>query len=485
MTEVVTPAIVDPVEYLQSVQHQRPPLPVGEVSWEEIMAFVGEVPEDTSEPGYAWERLPRWLAELEDTYRRTEGPITIINVCSSVPLYEGLLRAIHFKRAGERASDLLADLSQQTPDQATEPLLRDIHQTVNANRQLRGLASSALQAALYTMNMFDLADGNTKLSLERLSSRLYYLLSKQQDIFTVDRSGNDMESRWQIKHQVEPQDATYASLLSEVNFRTPEAIAAGERMKASGPNPTDIATAKQKLPVGEYGADLYMKWQAAQLAAVIAGNSRYRPARFLSVDYADPVEIARSSLVNMPESTRNMQLFGHAIMSLQDRFQHIQADILDPLNVPDNSATLITSFDGWPYYNSFDQTTPQLERDQMADIATEVVYGWYKKLAYGGKIVIFPWALQGDHTVTEPVLDQATNCLSLLVGHGVQESSFHIANLLDYMSEADQRIAETSSPVFKTSASRIKVLIIEKPAASLVKHHADRLHKRVSTMRIK
>jgi hypothetical protein len=95
---------INPETYLDNVLLWRPPLPVDRVDISDIeaLAAVG----DATEPGYAWERLPRWLAEIEATFKRADDvPVVHFDICSSLPLNVQMMRALEFKRSAERAND--------------------------------------------------------------------------------------------------------------------------------------------------------------------------------------------------------------------------------------------------------------------------------------------------------------------------------------------------------------------------------------------
>lgn len=458
--------------YLDEVLHYRPPLPIGQVGLNDIPELSAAAAGQATEPGYAWERLPRWLTEIEDAINRSDKAIVAVDMCSSVPLYAQLLRGLEFKRSYERAADLIAALSQTSPDNPNYPALREVHHSAQGKKDaLTGLLRSVVQTVLYTLNKYDMADGDTQMSQDRLSARITALLSEQIDIYRVDRDSGDQESRWQIKYWAERQSSSYANLLAQVGYRTPEAIDAGIRMQQEGFNEFDARQAAKRTPLGPEGAEAYIRWQSDTLASMIAGNNRYRPARFISLDFADPTEIARSSQLATPESTRQMQLFSHALRSLFDPNQHIRGNIMSPLDLPDDSVTLITCFDGWPFYNSV-EGLKQMQREQLVDQATEIIHGWYQKLAPGGKLVIFPWAIQDEVSLSTTLLDAVSERVSLLIGHEVSETKFHTANLRHHMSDSDRAIADTVSTIFTPGAMSTKGLIIQKPGRKLVNQHA-------------
>lgn len=490
MVKVEDNSPADLVFSLEDALLWRPPLPVGEADISDIIEQSLGI--EAKEPGYAWERLPRWIAEIEDTFKKSsEVPVVQLDLGSSLSLNVQMMRALEFKRCGERARDLVDELFSRTPDSepsdtwfghidyAVKHATAKNKGAVVGSKTLRNLLESAVQEVLYTRNSDDMVGGDE--SVKRLTDRYSSQLLTQSDTYHFERGGEDTESRWQIKARSQEEPCTYFEYISAVKCRSRAAIRAGKRMAVNGFNKDDMEIAQQKVAIGENLAAEYIYWQATVLASLTANNSRYRPARFISVDRTAPIDIALSSLVNTPQSTRNMNLFSHAIKSLFDPNQHIQADIFEPLPVPDNSVTLITCFDAWPFHSSFEGMTDE-EKQTAIFAAVETIYGWYKKLTYGGKIVIFPWETQDRNQNSRKILEEVTTQISLLIGHDYKESSFHVASLRELLSEADAVTATSLSDVFGTvDSNRIGSLIVEKPHKKLVDRHAKALGHRLLT----
>ncbi len=471
-------------EVLEDILRWRPPLPVGAIDLSQYrLALPSSEP---TEPGYAWERLPRWLTTIDDTFKKaSDVPVVHLDLCSSVPLYAQMMRALEFKRSSERARELVAAMYSDTAPQQFPMAheLVEVHTAASDNSirnktPLRRLLVSAVQRVLYTRNSGDMAQGDTEESHQLFADRLAAEIANQQVIYDCDVSGDDSESKWQLKFYEESQDANLLDMFSRLAIRTPDAWAAGLRMKHYGVNDEDRALAAERQPAGENLARDYIQWLANGLAAGIAGNERYRPARFISLDQSQPIDIASSSLQVTPESTRHMNMYSHALASLFDPNMHLVGDIFEPLPMPDNSVTLITCMDAWPFYSNFDGLSGE-EIDGAIYKATEIIGNWYDKLAYNGKMVIFPWSVEGGNPRDAAILRQTAAQLSLRFGHAVQPHLFHRGTLMEFLSEADRTTATELSPIFKGDVDDIYALIIEKPAKALVKQHAKSLGRRM------
>jgi hypothetical protein len=465
----------------------RPPLPVGtvDISWveEEAQGHTAE------HPGYAWERLPRWVAEIRDTYKKSEEmPVFHIDLGSSIPLYAQHMRALEFKRCDERAGEFIRRLKNDNPGHELGiPELTLLHKELftggKSSSLTQDLLRSVLQAVLYTRTLSDFAGDNTDELELTFSRRLQTGMREQTSLYLMDRTHTDIESNWSIKFHEVTQPQLYGELISAIGIATPESIEAGKRI-GSGMSidvDADRELAREKVAAGEHLAEIYLQWQAKKLATMIAEDPRLRPARFISTDMADPLEIAVSSVLTTPQSTRHLNLFSHAVRSLFDENLHLRHDLVQPLPVPDNSVSLITCFDAWPFYSTFEGLSDD-ELDIATDVAIEMIYGWYGKLAYGGKMVIFPWAAQERDERSQRILDTIRRWMSLLTGTPVGGSIFHEATLMSLMSESDQETAAQLSPIFgQGTEPEIEVFIIEKPNKLLVRQHRNRLPQRLAT----
>lgn len=446
--------------YLQDVLASRPPLPVGQADISEVRKAAQAL--EGGEPGYAWERLPRWLAELKGVFQVTEGPAFVaLDLCSSIPLYAQLLRADSFDRMHARASEMVGSLLASKPQ---DPDLKQAIHFIGRDPVARGLLQSAIQNILYTLCPEDLKEN------EGLTDRIKVKLRTQSQTYDQQsRSDANIEARWGFRYEATAHPLTYLDHLAEMPTLTTEARDARQRLRHNPSSLLDRELAKQTEPAGVELAEQVIKAQAQALSRLIGSQrQRFRPTRFLSMDMSEPRDIALSSVVATPASTQQLNMFSHAVRSLGNERQHLVGDIFQPLPLPDESLGLITCFDGWPFHFELDGYS-EAELSYFADQAVTVLEGWYQKLAFGGKIVIFPWSVINSSPQATATLRQVVVTLADHLHHGVKVATYSRNTLLDWMSASDQVTAQELSPIFKGENSDFDVLIIEKPHASLAR----------------
>jgi hypothetical protein len=484
-----------PDNYWEALLAWRPPMPVDYPSIMDLeIEAVGYIPQT---PGYSLvERLPRYQAAMEALFKLPSPiPRVALDLYCSVPLYPQANRGIELKRCAEGADELMSSLFKIMPvrgpqkeshghrsKESREHTLEDawfnhLHYAAARSEEARDLLHATIHHVLYTLNSYDMAGGNQREATRRLQARFMALFGAQIATYAFSETGDDIESRWQIKFHSQQQHATYQERIAYLPCRSPGAIRAGQRMEGHGYNPQDAELAKEKVYPGEVLAEKYIEWQAHTLARLIAeSGGHYQITRFASMDWADPREIALSSIKNLPRSIQNMNMFPHAIRSLFEP-HHIVQDLSKKLEVPDNSITLITAFDGWPFNTSLGGLTDQ-EVDDYCNEGANRIFGWYKKLTYGGKLVIFPWTIRGEDPRVRSVLDSIESQLSLRLGHGVRSDRFHPATLKEPMSVFERAIAENLSGIFN-GGQDVRTLIVEKPNRKFVDAHMQAYGKRM------
>ena len=445
----------------------KPPLPVGPVDIAPIVALGSEI--EPSEPGYAWERLPGWIAEVMGVYDNIGNrPIIGVDLCSSIPVYAQILRAHEFSRDGARAAELARSLfSDEVMPQLKTAGLAPISRELAKDRAAKALLGSAIQETLYTITA-PAAERKEKGLNEVLYSELLLRLLEQDVSYEEYHVGSDLH--FNTTHH--PQ--TYFEAVSAVRIPSADALAARARLATGRGWPSDrLLAQKATEPVGEERAFELIEWQAAHLTRTIAGNKRYRPARFFSFDAASPRDIAVSSLANTPQATQELDIYSHAVGNLFDRDQHIQGNVFEELPFPDESLALITCFDGWPFDFQLDESL-HTNHEDFGQVALEMLEGFYRKLSPGGKLVIFPW---GVHTqshlekkAAQRVMDGVVAEFARRVGHGVDKKVLHRETLHGWMSSADRETSELNSPVFNLDDDHFVALVVTKPKSSSLRN---------------
>ncbi len=480
----------DPETHIDEILHARPPIPSGRADLSELIKELEEL--SAGEPGYAWERLPAWLAKVSETYQSIpkDLPIVTLDIGSSVPLYAQLLRGKEFSRDGTRASELVAatfnnEAFEELRDY-DERLVPIAHQ-IARDEEARVLLIAAVQDCIYQITPEEAAgEARTNPLIEE--RMLEKLLSNWQSKYIRDTGGSDVESGWSLRFETIESELTYFERVAEAGITTTDAHRA-KLILAQEAELTDYHQAQLRLdgvngkiddyrelahqtkPAKAELAVKYIAWQAKFLANMIVGNPRYKPARHLSMDSTDPTQIAASALANTPETTQNLHMFSHAMVSLGDRHQHLQGNVFDKIPFPPNSIALITCFDAWPFHFQTDDRPGGEKEIYNAAVAT--LLELYDKLAYGGKIVIFPWATNksnySDRKADKRALEAALVEFSRHVGHGASRDLVATEVLKSWMSSSDEQTLETMSSIFTSKDTHLDVLVISKPTEKSAK----------------
>lgn len=457
-------------DYMATLLEWRTPLPVGsaDIDLSEI-----DFTDSATEPGYAWERLPRWLYEVKETYKSTDGPIICLDLCSSTPLYAQHLRTHQFVRDGDHAKRLVGqslDATLQNPKRpGWQEIFKPMSVALSKDTEARDLLAAALQECIYTIT-YDESSENSDDPITSFASRLFDKLLDQDYIFVNDDSYSDVESSWRLRIDKVIKHVSYIERIQKLQIPSELAIVARSILQDEPQDKEARQFAKDKKSINQMDALEFIAWQSINIAKLVVGNKTYRPSRYLSMDSANPTDIALSSIFNTPESTQKMNMFSHAINSLSRSYQHIQQNLFDELKFPDNSLTLITCIDGWPFHFQLDDEIHNHHED-FGEVAVNTLLGLYKKLNYGGKIIIFPWTVQSEshseHKAAERVLESAVDEFERRTKAGVYLRRLSRDTLMSWMSLSDRQTAEKLSPIFNSKGDRFNVLQITKPHKKL------------------
>jgi hypothetical protein len=462
-----------PEEYLNEVVNWRPSVPHGRADISELEERADGL--SPTAPGYAWERLPLWITKVSEAYQTADGPIIGVDLGSSTPMYAQYLRGVEFTRDGERAKELARDLFS---DEAFRLLrgengwMRPLAVATSRDYLGKALVESSIQETLYTLTANDLSAPDNKAA--ELARKLSERFSEQRYIYGHEKRGTHVEGSQGLRIMRGEARVSYFERLSNLRVPTTRALDARYRLARDNRSKEDRVLAKETQSAGEGVAERLIGWQARFIAHKMqADPRRYRPARFLSLDNLPPEEIALSGLANMPDSTKSMPLFSHAVNSVFEPREHITGNMFEP-PFPSDSVTLITSIDSWPYHF---QTDPEIhgENPDFQTAALETLLKWYDILAYGGKMVIFPWAIRHDSydeakaSLDSEVLDRVRTAFSAATGQMVHGARASRSTLEGWMSVADQQTAQGTSPIFDATRGwpadedPYDALIINKP----------------------
>src|SRR3989344_2880577 len=188
--------LFDPERFVHDVLAQHPELPVGRANIERYYSQAVTLRDGHSEPGYAWERVPRFAAEIKETFDRIKtGSLLCLDLGSSIPFYTAMLRAIAFGRAGDRARDIEGPIFS---GEALDSLRRDgnadllpLANSLSKNKAVRRLLTAAIQEVLYGMTTEE-ANSESDALRQRIASKL----ATQRQVYHEEVSTNDIEAAW-------------------------------------------------------------------------------------------------------------------------------------------------------------------------------------------------------------------------------------------------------------------------------------------------
>lgn len=478
VTEAAPP--LDPEEFVSDVIAWRPPTVVGRPDVSGILDLAKGRP--ATEPGYAFFRLPGWLAEVLNVYDNIGyKPILGVDVCSSTPVYVQILRAHEFSRHGARARELTKTMFGTESISHLKGLgMAELGLTLARNEAGRDLLEAAIQDVLFTMIQPETVRDSHG-SNQQLEARFFGKLMTQALVY--DETRNDGNLAFKPNQILGPdgRPLNYARALGNMAMLSQDHISVQARRRLSSGlgSEDDYELAARMQAAGLMDVGNFIRWQADYLASSIAGNKRFRIARFFSMDVADPTDIVASSLAHTPAATQETEIFAQALASLYEPRQHIHGNVFEALPFPDNSLALITCFDGFPAGFQLD---PKLHSDNedFGKVALDVLLGWYRKLSPGGKIVIFPWTVYSDtykeQKANQKVLDAVVVELGRRIHNGVDRKWIPNEVLEEWMSVGDRETSDKLSPVLAQRQPYAEALIINKPKDSSLRSR-KRLHR--------
>ena len=477
--------------YLYDLFETEQPLPVGapDISFLRNLVQLAE----PSAPGYAWEGVTGWMADVRDVRKSVAGPMLFVDACCSVPVFKQRGMASEFARCGANTRSIVRNVLLHEDSimklKANDPDVLPIAKALSRDQLGRILLESALQEALYGMTISQWENA------ELFRQSFFHKMLDHKAIYYQEkkRHETDTEAGWGNRFSVRESDQNYLEAVSALLMPTPDALAAGETLRteygklqklahdrksvegreAARTLGQDayfhslVAAARQRLPAGRDRAARFIDWQSAMAAHAVVGNPKCAPTRFLSMDVLPPEEIALSSLAHTPLETQAMNLYPHAVLNLLDPGQHMVGDICKPLELPDNSVALFTIFDGYPYYERL-KANSLAEAASFIDKTAGILVGIYKKLMFGGQLVIFPWELQEGGELADSVMGAIEDEVSKRIRQGIDLRKFHHEILLSWMSPSDRAIMLNKSSIFNSGSKSSKALIITKQRESQV-----------------
>lgn len=383
---------------------------------------------------FAWVQLLRFLSHSRRARKETEGAVLHLDVCSSVPLGSELQRSLDFTRCEIYASGLIENLLGQE----IEPIYGDPQATELVRKFLapkrslpRQLLKSHLRRVLYTIGEDEAQPGTAPEQLSSLlAGRLMFESAWGTDLYVTGRDHGHYEGRMAIDTTVHETDKTLLDMASEVGTPTAKAIEARENHRReldelresfgkpqSNKEKHELNRLKGEVdkkyagavnevePIGRHrAADVLYDICKSLAESAVAGNMA-RPLRSISIDREDPNRLIAEAERSFERETRRMGLYYRSLERLAmppEIGDHHTADILDPSyweQIPDNSVSLITSFEGFPLL--FEEPEEPVPGVLTIEEAAGVLY---QKLKVNGYLVLFAWGINGELANGQPTL---------------------------------------------------------------------------------
>jgi hypothetical protein len=502
--------------YIEAVWESKPVLPVG---WIDISDFVQDVKDGSStidvSSGYAWQGVREWVVDHHRVFdeARAKGPILIAEFCSSTPLAAQRTRVHEFTRCGDKARVLVRTICANRPVEGSRriaPELIPISQALAKSTECRSILEAALQKTFYELTPSE------KNNLRLLQTTLRQNIAAQLYTYELEIRQGDKESDWKARYRYREHANSFAKMVAELQVSTEPAIEAERQLglDLTYRSMRAVANSKQvsefyrsmainglsnyqslvgltsrKREIGSDAATQYIDWLSHTAAVYVQRNQHIQPLRVISVDIADPDSIILSSDANLPNETKSMNMYPHAIISLINPLEHIQHDIFEDLPVPDDTVTLGISFDGIPYHALSPEHTQQ-DLDNFADKMVVMISNLYKKIAVGGQIIYFPWSIPENHptgqrligrwlmqtlsrlsgfdsagflTPEERTMDWIIEQLSDRLHHSVRTETFHVNTLRSWMRGGDSSVSAVHSSIMHEKTTRKSLVVTKQP----------------------
>lgn len=314
------------------------------------------------------------------------------------PFFSEILRARHADECREQSKKIGGKLA--TYLQANEDVPRDIRDLLSPRRSIpRRLVQAAVQEILY--NPSSDPDKTKTLLLEKLRAIRY----TYEVGFELEELAG--KGRWEIIDQ-EPTEKTFEE--------------------------------ECRYLLGEK-TEKFLDRIAGFLSTAI--DSLLRRFTVVSLDLADPQVLKDEAAQSFPQCIQGTKFFGRAA---QLQGKHIQADVFS-LPFRENSVSLYTCFEGWPFY--FGETSMEA---QLA--SAQQLIDTMKK---GGRAIFFPWHLQEE---AQPGLLEAIERFWESKGCVVAKVELTSEELKNNMRDREQMLTHIS-PVFKEERVVYTMLILD------------------------
>lgn len=379
---------------------------------------------------YAWGRTARLLSEESIQHlMQIKGSFNMLDICSAYPLFAQItrerIRENNFNTAHTIAGKLIEYL--QNPYKFdrinNQQLIPSFHTLENTEReQLKRTLSPKKNTPrrMLTASILDILQsppiddttGNTD-TAQTVAFHLKNLLTQNQHVyrrkFELEERG-PKQGRWEIIVPDDTDNTLYAVV---------EQIVGSDRVD-SLLHEISMFLADHTIP-------------------------HIHPTMVATLDFASKGKIEEEAKSSFPDDYRRTEFFRRA----GEFDYHIQADV-QHLPLAPNSISLITSFEGWPYYFATKSTE---ENQIIADML-------YRSLKPDGRAVFFPWTLEPDQNDSSVLTDIEQHWKDQ--GAHIEKQEVSAEQLRSEMRPREAALSQ-HSPIFQDN-DVLTVLVVEKPS---------------------
>ncbi len=383
---------------------------------------------------YGWGTTARTLCErhITEAYSSTEKPFVLVDLCSAYPIFAQILRE---RRRDDRFNLAKKIVGQFSNNFEAKP------EDLPARLQMPSVQKLEKDEKRSIRNMVSPKSGDVRSLLRAIVTDLLY-------------------SPPYFEHQMgakEKADVIAERILDEMKYRRDhyERINELTELTHHGGNWSLIVPRRVTKSVRERIAaivgdekteDLLIDF-SRHLGAQIAPDIEVYEV--VTLDLKTPKLIRGGAERSFPDVFKSTKFFRKA--GFLDG-SHLRANLmLWPFG--EEAVNVFTCIEGWPFYFG--------EED---DASTVIAENMAKSLKPGGKVVIFPWILNGNYSLGEKDILERAERLWTSMGLAVSKEEWNKKELEANMTDREL-VLLTKSPVFNNDLDTLTTLVLEKPAA--------------------
>lgn len=423
---------------------------------------------------YAWLRLPRWLDDRREAINATTGTINILDLGSAFPIYSELQRSVYYYRCNRKANAITMEfITTGIGEMYGGDIPKDVGQAIRTglhpkHGSQRAMLQGVLQSVLYKLKDGDFDDRD---STTVLTDMILYDLMTETNIYKTLFNSKNYDGRQHIDAVAVSHGKSFFDMFSEHQVQDARSQAI-QRLRREFPDIMQMINQdvldKSKHPVGTSRALEFCLDAANHLAKKIVELGLDRPFRVVSADLASPEILREDSERSFDAYTKRTGIYTRTVQNILRMRDHQQVDMLNPRfldTVPDESLTLITIFDSFPIYFKMPEDASERDLKLYRSIVLNFMDNLGKKLKPNGRMIIFPWDVDGKSILDSKLLEDCEMAL-MNAGCEVTGKRKRRQDLTFWMNDMERELLQNHSAIFKAKSDRFEVLYVRKMTQS-------------------